>query len=204
MPFQKIVLLLAACGIGSPALAQRTAIVPLVPVVPTVAAPPLGIDIYLHPAQPATPTAEQPSRTVQPQPVFLINSNLIVGGGLVKINPQDIAEIKVYKGSDAPAKWRSLTANGIIAITLKLDVKALPKSKSLVEIGKSMKVRGPVTYQLEGLPLEDLTLRIATADIAQLDTQPTASGTVVNIRLAVPPPVVHPPGTILIRGASGS
>jgi hypothetical protein len=205
MPFQKIVLLLAACGSVSSALAQRAAIAPLAPVVPTVAAPPLGIGIYnSRPAQPATPTAEQPSRTVQPQPVFLINSNLIVGSGLGKINPQDIADIIVYKDPKVPAKWRSLTANGIIAITLKLDVKALPKSKSLVEISESMKLRGPVTYQLEGLPLEDLTLRIATADIAQLDTQPTASGTVVNIRLAVPPPVVHPPGTILIRGASGS
>jgi hypothetical protein len=202
---QKLVFLLAACGIGSPALAQRTAIAPLVPVVPTVAAPPLGIDIYNpHPAQSAAPTAEQPSRMVQPQPVFLINSNLIVGSDLGKINPQDIASIIVYKGPKVPAKWRSLTANGIIAITLKPDVKALPKSQSLVEIGKSMKLRGPITYQLEGLPLEDLTLRVATADIAQLDTQPTASGTVVNIRLVVPPPVVHPPGTILIRGASGS
>jgi hypothetical protein len=202
---QKLVFLLAACGIGSPALAQRTAIAPLVPVVPTVAAPPLGINIYNpHPAQSAAPTAEQPSRTVQPQPVFLINSSLIVGSGLGKINPQDIANIIVYKGPEAPAKWRSLTANGIIAITLKPDVKALPKSQSLVEIGKSMKLRGPIIYQLEGLPIDDQTLRVATADIARLDTQPTASGTVVNIHLAVPPPVVHPPGTILLRGASGS
>lgn len=205
MSFQKLVFLLAACGIGSPALAQRTVIAPLAPVVPAVAAPPLGTDIYNpHPAQAAAPTAEQPSRAVRPQPVFLINSNLIVGGGLVKINPQDIADIIVYKDPKVPAKWRSLTANGIIAITLKPDVKALPKSKSLPEIGESMKLRGPITYQLEGLPIDDQALRVATADIAQLDTQQTATGTVVNIHLAVPPPVVHPPGTILIRGASGS
>jgi hypothetical protein len=203
---QKLVFLLAACGIGSPALAQRTTIAPLVPVVPAVVLPsqPDVNVVMKSPTQPAAPTADQPSRMVRPQPVFLINASIIVGNGLGQVNPQDIAYIMVYKGLEAPAKWRSLTTNGILAITLKPDVKALPKSQSLVEIGKSMKLRGPITYQLEGLPLEDLTLRVATADIARLDTQQTDAGTVVNIHLAVPPPVVHPPGTILIRGASGS
>ncbi len=206
MSFPKLVFLLAACGSVSTALAQRTAIAPLAPVVPKVVAPnPLGVEIPTKsPARPTAPTADQPPRTVQPQPVFLINSNLIVGSDLGKINPQDIADIRVYKGSEAPAMWRSLTANGIIAITLKPNVKTVPKAKSLAKIGKELKLKGPVTYQLEGLPLEDRTLRVATADIARLDTQQTATGTVVNIHLAVPPPVVHPPGTILIRGVAGS
>jgi len=136
--------------------------------------------------------------------VFLLNSRTIVGSGLGQLNPQDITAIQVYRGDDAPAKWRSLTTNGIIVITLKPHVKPKLRTKSLAKICKELKLKGLVTYQLEGLPIEDLTLRVATAAIARLDTQPTARGTVVNIHLVVPPPVVHPPGTIMIRGAAGS
>jgi hypothetical protein len=206
MLFPKLLLLLAACSSVSSALAQRTAIAPLVPVMPKVAtANPLGEIISTKsPARPAAPTADQPSRPVQPQPVFLVDSHVIMGRGLAQINPQDIADIYVYKGSNVPGKWLSMTANGVIAITLKPHVKPKLKSKSLAALGRQLKLRGPVTYQLEGLPIDDQTLRVATADIAQLDTQQTAAGTVVNIHLAVPPPVTHPPGTILIRGVAGS
>jgi hypothetical protein len=187
-------------------MAQRPAIAPLAPVVPAVVTPrPLGVDVSTKsPAQPIALLSDQPSRTVRPQPVFLVNASIIVGNGLGQVNPQDIADVKVYKGYEVPDKWRSLTTNGIIAITLKPHVKPALKTESLAEIGKSLKLRGLVIYQLEGLPLEDLTLRVVIADIARLNTQPTDTGTVVNIHLAVPPPVVHPPGTILIRGASGS
>lgn len=206
---RKLVFLLAACGSASSALAQRTAIAPLAPVVSSIAVPPLSLPLDFNtPSQvttrPSILVLDRPSRAVQPQPVFLLNSRLIIGGGLGQLNPTDIADIKVYKGSDAPAKWRSLTTNGIIAITLKSHTKPKFKTKSLVAIGRELKLRGTIAYQLEGLPIEDLNLRVAAADIARLDTQQTATGTVVNIHLAVPPPVVHPPGTILIRGASGS
>jgi hypothetical protein len=206
MSFQRLLFLLATCGSVSATLAQRPAVAPLAPVVPVIAAPrQLGIEVPTKsPARPAAPAFDQPSRTVRPQPVFLINSHVIVGSGLAKVNPQDIADITVYKGFEAPAKWRSLTENGILAITLKPHVKPALKTESLAKIGKRLKLRGPITYQLEGLPLEDLTLRVATADIARLDTQQTGISTVVNIHLVVPPPVVHPPGTIMIRGASGS
>jgi hypothetical protein len=209
MSFQKLVFVLVACGSVNSTLAQRAAIAPLAPVVPAVAAPPLGLppDAFLSTqflAHPITLVLDQPPRIVLPQPVFLLNSRIIIGSGLGKLNPQDINNIDVYKGPSAPAKWRSLTANGIIAITLKPRTKPKLKTKSLAAIGRELKLRGDVTYQLDGLPIEDLTLRVATADIARLDTQSTASGTVVNIHLAVPPPVVHPPGTILLRGASGS
>lgn len=195
MSFCKLLRLVVVLGSASPVLAQRPAVAPLVPVVP------LGTVITKQPATgPAASGSDQPSRPVQPEPVFLVNSRVIVGRASA-INPRDIADIHVYKGLEAPAKLRSLTAYGIIAITLKPCVTSKLKTKSLAAIRRGLQVRGPVCYQLEGLPLEDLTLRVVTADIAGLDTQSTASGTVVNIHLAVPPPVVHPPGTILIRGA---
>lgn len=205
----KLVFLLAACGSVSSALAQRAAIAPLAPVVSSVTAPPLGLPLDFNTpswvtTRPSIVVLDRPSSIARPQPVFLLNSRLIIGGGLGQLNPQDITDIKVYKGADAPAKWRSLTTNGIIAITLKPHTKPTFKTKSLVAIGRELKLRGTVAYQLEGLPIEDLNLRVAAADIARLDTQPTATGTVVNIHLAVPLPVAHPPGTILIRGASGS
>jgi hypothetical protein len=207
MSIRKLVLLLAALGSTGPVLAQqRTAIAPLAPVAPAVAVPqPLSFGASsAQPARPTTIVLDQPSRSTRPQPVFLIDSRLIVGSSLSKVNPQDVASVYVYKGGDASAKWRSLTANGIIAIKLKPHAKPKFKTKSLATIGRGLKLRGAVSYQLEGLPLEDLTLRVATADIASLDTQQTASGTVVNIRLARSKPTVHPPGTIMIRGASGS
>ena len=206
---RKLVFLLMACGSTGHVLAQRAAIAPLAPVVSSMAAPPLGLPLdFTTPSQvttrPSTLVLDRPSSTARPQPVFLLNSRLIIGGGLGQLNPQDITDIKVYKGADAPAKWRSLTTNGIIVLTLKPHTKPKFKTKSLAAIGRELKLRGIIAYQLEGLPIEDLNLRVAAADIAQLDTQQTATGTVVNIHLAVPPPVVHPPGTILIRGASGS
>jgi hypothetical protein len=209
MSSRKLVLLLTVFSSVGHASAQRAAIAPLVPVVPSVAAPPLGLPLDFavssqFPVRPTILVLDQPPRIVRPQPVFLLNSRFIIGGGLGHLNPQDIANIDVYKGPSAPAKWRSLTTNGIIAITLKPHTKPKFKTKSLAAIGRELRLRGAVSYQLEGLPIEDLSLRVATADIARLDTQPTASGTVVNIHLALPPPVVHPPGTILIRGASGS
>jgi hypothetical protein len=203
----KVLLLLAALSGTGPVLAQRAAVVPLAPAVVPVAAPqPVILGVMQRPsARPAAPVADQPSRTVRPQPVYLINSRIIVGSGLRKINPQDIADLQVYKDSSArvPASWRSLAANGIIAITLKPHRKPKLKAQSLAAIGRGLKLRGPVSYQLEGQPLKDPRLRVATADIVRLDAQPTASGTVVNIRLAVPPPAVHPPGTIMIRGTTG-
>jgi hypothetical protein len=209
MSFQKLVLLMVAFGSVGHALAQRAAIAPLVPVVPSLAAPPLGLPLgfavsnQFH-SPPTILVPDQPPRIVMPQPVFLLNSRFIISGGLGQLNPRDIADIEVYRGPSAPAKWRSLTTNGIIAITLKPHTKPKFKTKSLAAIGRELKLRGVVAYQLEGLPIDDLSLRVATADIARFDTQSTDNGTVVNIHLVVPPPAVHPPGTIMIRGASGS
>jgi hypothetical protein len=207
MSSRKLLLLLAALGSVGPALAQRGAIAPLAPVVPSVGTPPLGLPLdfavssQFH-SPPTILVPDQPPRIVLPQPVFLLNSRFIISSGLGQLNPQDIAGIEVYRVPSAPAKWRSLTTNGIIAITLKPHTKPKFKTKSLAAIRRELRLRGAVAYQLEGLPIDDLSLRVATADIASLDTQPTASGTVVNIRLVGSKPAVHPPGTIIIRGVS--
>ena len=207
MSTRKLVLLLAVLGSAGPALAQRTAIAPLAPVTPAVAAPqPLGqpIDFGTSRQRPATPITDQPLKSVRPQPFYLVNSRIIVGIGLARINSRNIANVYVYRVADAPVKWRGLATNGLIDITLKLHIAPSFKTKSVAAIGRGLKLRGAVSYQLEGLPLEDLNLRVATADIASLDTQQTDSGTVVNIRLARFKSTVYPPGTIMIRGASGS
>jgi len=209
MLFRKLLLLLIVLGSASPVLAQRATVEPLAPAgVPVAVLPSPGAATGNRPpVRPAAPMADQPPRTNRPQPVYLIkshHSHLIVGSGLGQVNPQDIASIYVYKGADAPAKWHGSATNGIIAITLKPHRQPKFKTTSLAAIRRGLKMRGPVSYQLDGLPLEDLSLRVATADIARLDAQPTASGTVVNIHLAVPPPAVHPPGTIMIRGTTGS
>jgi hypothetical protein len=201
MSLQKLVFLLAACGIGSSALAQRTAIAPLVPVMPVVVLPnQSGVNVATKsPTQPAAPTADQPSRKV---PFYLIDSRILVGASLAKVNPQGIAKVDVYREANVPAKWRGLATNGLIAITLKPHLLLRIKTKSLASISHELKISGPVAYQLEDLPLEDLTLRIATADIARLDTQPTPSGIVINIHLARIKSAAYPPGTIMIRGVS--
>jgi hypothetical protein len=200
MATPKLVLLLATLSSAAPALAQRAAIALLAPVVPAVVALPLGIEVPTKsPARPAAPTADQPSRAV---PFYLIDSRILVGASLAKVNPQGIADVYVYREADAPTKWRGLATNGLIAMTLKPHVCLRIKAKSLAAIKRELKISGPVAYQLENLPLEDLTLRIATADIARLDTQPTPSGTVINIHLARAKSAAYPPGTIIIRGVS--
>lgn len=203
MLFHKLVVLLAVLNSAGPVLAQRIA--PLAPVVPVAATQPRlgGTLSFQSSARLTTLPADQPPRTIRPQPVFLINSAFLIGSSLGKINPQKITGIKVYKGRDTPARWRGLTANDLIAITLKPHTRTLFKTESLKDIRKRLGLKGPVTYQLEGLPIDDPTLRVVTADIARFDAQPVAGSTVVNIHLAVPPPAVHPPGTIMLRGTTG-
>lgn len=194
---------LIALSVG-PALGQS--ITPLAPVVPTVAVPPrLGAVITRSPpAQPAATTQPRQAAQRPSRPLILLDSTIIAGPGLGLLNPQDIASIVVERGLKVPAKWRGLAADGFIGITLKPHARRLLKTESLQDIRKRLKLKGPVRYQLEGRPIDDPTLRIATAAIARLDVQPVTDGAVVDIHLAVPPPAVHPPGTILIRGVASS
>ncbi len=214
MPVNQLVkLLLATAGYlaGQPAWAQRAAVAPLAPLPPVVrpmssTAQLLGVPVDTQPRREARTTIFQERLTARrssPEPIYLLNSHFIINE-LVSINPRDIADIHVYKGADAPVQWRSLTEHGIIDITLKPGVRLKLKSKSLAAIRRQAKVSGPVSFQLNGLRLEDSSLRIGAA-IAGLDVSHSDGTTVINIRLAPPlpsPPRHDPPGTIYIRGVA--
>ena len=202
-----LLLTAAGCLVEHLGWAQRAAVAPLVPLLPMVQS--ASVDALLEgvpvatqpPHQAPTPTAAVATRRTWPQPVYLLNSHFIINelGG---INPQEIASVVVYKGADAPPQWRSLTEHGIIAITLKPGVKLRVKTKSLNAIRRQTKASSPVSFQVNGLRIEDPSLRVAAA-IAGLDVVRTDSETIINIHLAPPKPTPPaPPGTIRIRGVA--
>jgi hypothetical protein len=200
-------LLLAASYLGAqPGHAQRAAVAPLAPL-PPVAPPRLGVPLTRRaPAASSSEARPEPVRIYKP--VYLLNSHIVIGDSLFRslnLNPNKIKEIMVYKGGNMPVQWRSLAEHGVIDITLPASFK--PKTKSLAAIKRQLKLKGPARFELDELPLQDMTLRVATIDIAGLDvTPPAAAGgsTVVNIRLVrlKPKPHAYPPGTIFIRGIS--
>ena len=179
-PYLTTLLLAAACGAAHPALAQQPAV--------------------------ASPAPAPASLARGHMPIFLLNSHIVLGDSIMRIiKPTKISSIMVYKGGDTPAHLRSLAEHGIIDIAMPSSFKL--RSRSLAAIRRRLKVRGPVRFELDELPLEDTTLRIATVDIAGLDvTPPLAAGghTVINIRLVrlKPRPHAYPPGTIFVRGAA--
>jgi len=111
-------------------------------------------------------------------------------------------------------QWRSLTALGIVSLELKVKPKIKLKARSLVAIKRVLGLRGQVSFEFNGAPIEDESLQILTSAIVGLDvtqaTPGTADKTVVNIRsvpvrpasphAAPAQPTVYPPGSIIIRG----
>ncbi|RAK70536.1 hypothetical protein [Hymenobacter edaphi] len=179
--------------------------------------PLLGLLIVLHGLPGPCALAQQPDTSLRhpaPQPVrvgsgpiFLVNARLIVGDdGLAALDPNQILRLEVHKGGlTTPAKWRSLAPHGILALTMKpgfpLNTIA---SKSLPQLRRELKLARPVRFELDGLPLEDPTLRVATAAIAGLEVkQPAtvADAPVINIRLVHRPSRPAKPG-IYIRGTA--
>lgn len=211
-------LLVCCCLAARPSLAQRTAISPIAPIAPIAqpVAPPLrGGDIgplpagqHVLPGQPAT-TYQRPAP--QPDPLYILNGTVVIDNSFLNIQPNDIAKLEVYKGGpDTPWKWRSLTTNGIINITLKDKPKARMKTRTLTEIGEWLHVAGPVSYSINGMPVGEADLRIATVAIGEVKvTRATAAmpTTSVNVQIAhhTPPlPASDPSGKprIMIRGTA--
>lgn len=202
--------------IAQPGQAQQTDLTPLLPVQPLPRLPTApGQVVVRHPVAPApAPSlASTPVVVRQPAPLYLVNSQLLIGSeGLRTINPQDIDKLVVYKGSGnpattAPAQWRGLDANGIIAITLKKRVKARLKSQSLAQLGRHLQAQAPVSYTINGLPAAGGALRIATASIEEIKLTHTPSGTTVGVWLwkgldQPTPTKTYPPGTVMIRGTA--
>lgn len=207
-----IKLLLAAASLlaGQRSWAQRAAVAPLAPLPPVVRPvvpallPQVGAaEAHKPNLAPAVATPPPPAPRSWSPPVYLLNSRVIVHE-LAVINPQDISDIHVYKGADAPARWHSLTEHGIIDVTLKPGQKLKLPTKSLATIRRQLKVTGLVRFQLGSLRMEDATLRVATGSVAGFDTLRSAAETVIIIYLAPPTPAPPlPPGSVRIRGVAG-
>jgi len=101
-------------------------------------------------------------------------------------------------------QWRSLTTPGIISFTLKTKPRLKVKARSLAAIKRGLGLHGPVRFEFNGAPIQDESLQIVADAIAGLEVTHAAPGTaektVVNIHLVPSKPIVHPPGTIMIRG----
>jgi hypothetical protein len=172
----RLLFLLAGCLAGRPA-AQATGGVPIGP-----------------------PAAHQ---AAWPEPVYLLDNKLIISNEyLVRaIDPQAIQAIQVYKtNGSTPAQWRGLAANGIISITLKQ--KRRLKSWTFSQLGRRLQLAQPVSYTLNGVPIANADWRIARVAIGTIALMRGATGTVVELSTLHAPQTVHPPGTIMIRGAA--
>jgi hypothetical protein len=209
----------ASCLIGHLGWAQQAPIAPLAPAAPVVAPPvsDLGVKVEEKQSGALAPTTAAPhqSQPVIVDPIYLINGHYLGSSGMLSIiSPQQIDKLEIYKPGRGPVQWRSLTASGIVSLTLKAKPKLKLKARSLVAIKRGLGLHGSVRFEFNGAPIQDESLQIVTSAIAGLDvTQPalgTADKTVVNIRStafkpagpqAVPAqPEIHPPGTIIIRG----
>jgi len=212
-------LLAACCLVGHLGWAQQVPVAPLAPVIPVIAPPRLGLGVEVQTKRPAAPapTAATPpqSRPAIQEPVVILNGRYLAGmSTLGTLNPQQIDKAEIYKPGTGPMQWRSLTALGIVSLELKVKPKIKLKARSLVAIKRGLGLRGPVSFEFNGAPIEDESLQILTSAIVGLDvtqaTPGTADKTVVNIRSvpfrpASPPaapaqPTVYPPGSIIIRG----
>ena len=143
-------------------------------------------------------------------PVFVLNSTVVVNGVIADYAGNDIKKVWVYKRADTldtpkiPPHLRSISAAGIIDI-------ASPKhvaSRSFPQLGRQLGLRGPVAFALNGHPLDPpavAALRIAPAAIGQIHLmRPTADAphTRVDVWLVLPPKPdtsKYPPGTIFLR-----
>ena len=204
--YQLAYLLTAACCLaGHLGWAQRAAVAPLPPVVQSASpkTPPAGVPVDAPlPRQAPASTATVTTSRSWPQPIYLLNSHIIVSD-LLSISPNDIADLQIYKQKGGPRQWQSLTENGLVSITLKTGVKPKFKTKSLAAIRRQAKASGLVSFQLNGLRLEDTSLRVATAAMVGLEVLRSDSETLINIRLAPPKPAPPlPPGSIRIRGVA--
>lgn len=204
-------LLTTCCLTGHLNMAQSGgAVAPIVPRTSVVLPPEKPTDIPvkagMQPARSAAESASAPSKAAAhsrvTQPLYILNSTLIIGGELY-IKPADINKLEVYKSPNVPAKWASLGANGLIVFTMKTKVKT--KSWSFRQLGRRVGATGPVSYSVNGLPIAGAALRIATNAIGEIKitrATPAVPNTQVDIIITQPKRVMHPAGTIMIRGTA--
>lgn len=148
-----------------------------------------------------------------PDPVYVLNSTVIINGLLPEFTQDETKKIKkvmVYKGLNSPPTQETvpyllhLSPTGVIDITSSKRV----RSKSFAQVGRQLGLRAPLQFALNGHPLDPqtvATLRIAPEAIGQLHIllpAPEQPITRVDIWLVLPSktdPSKHAPGTIFVR-----
>ena len=101
-----------------------------------------------------------------PEPLYLVNSTIIVNGTFATIDPNAIESVEIYKGQDGPPNLQNLDFTGIVAVEYKKKIKSQPLAKLAKKLGAS----GPLVFALNGHPLPPESariLRIVPAGIAQ-------------------------------------
>ncbi|WP_220235643.1 hypothetical protein [Hymenobacter ginsengisoli] len=157
-------------------------------------------------AQSTTPPTPIPAAVARPalaEPLYLINKLIATNSVLCKIDPNAIEKIDIYKeAAAAPPQWRSLLTDGIVSITTKRSVKL--KSWSLAQLGNHLRIKGPVSYRINGRPVATPDLRIAREAIGAIHFTREPAGFLLDVQLVNQPmpPTPHPPGTIMIRGTA--
>ena len=138
-----------------------------------------------------------------PEPFYILNSNIIVNGLVLSLDPKKISEVIIYRDKDAPDLLRNLASTNIVAMTYDGQI----SSKSFAEVGNELNLHSPFSFVIDGHKLNDAqmsTLRIVPEAIGQLKViQATSNNqeTTVNIQLVIPKKKSqkNPPGTIMIR-----
>jgi hypothetical protein len=211
-------LLTTYCLAWLPSVAQPAAVAPIAPKLATeLPAAPTYQGVAVDPtaagrsASPSGPKTTYCQPASQPDPLYILNSQVVIDNSFLNIKPDDIEKLYVYKGGpDTPRQWRSLAHYGIIDIILKDKRKARLETKTLAQIGKWLQLSGPVNYSINEMPVGKADLRIATAAIGEMKVTratPATPTTRVNIQIShhtPPPPAPDPSGKprIMIRGTA--
>lgn len=207
-----LLLTLFCCGAGHLSLAQRTAVLPLLPVNPTLQSSPAAIAPTVQWSLPAA--LPVPPEASKPESLLLLNTSMIINSEVLSSicgrtsRCKNIKRGKVYQPTTVPRQWRSLAANDIVDVIVKKKAVAGVSSKTLAEIGEELKLSGAVSYAIDAMPVADASLRIATAAIGEIQVTPATAATpaaLVTICIAHPAPAAPrnvPPGPLRVRGAA--
>jgi len=143
-----------------------------------------------------------------PDPVYVLNSTVIINGVFAKLEPQEIKKVMVYRPGTPDTQAAAPHLNNLGVAVIDIISPKHVRSQSFSQLGRQLGLKGPLTFALNGHSLDPqavAALRIAPAAIGQIHIlRPTTEQpeTRVDIWLVPPPkpdPSKYPPGTIFIR-----
>lgn len=120
-----------------------------------------------------------------PDPVYIINTNIIANGVVLQLDSKKFGEILVYKNYNAPSLMKNLASAGIISITYNGQI----NSKSFLDISKDQGIIGSVIFAINGYQLDATqlsTLRIVPEAIGLMKVTAATSkvsATTISIQL---------------------